>query len=191
MLALRWSVRTDLFVVALLGAVTLVAPHRRSHPSAAPPVVHDQVIEVELVDLDPPTVTAVAAVHSCGDAELLYEHREFDLAASALRCATPVDSGEEAHAELYDQLARAWDRAMAPDATPVIRFEALRYARRLDLSLGGRYAGELDAHLRAAAPLAVAAYAKQHDGEGLAIALTTCDALGVRVAGPRGHHVAR
>ncbi|HET9992159.1 MAG TPA: hypothetical protein VFQ65_26695 [Kofleriaceae bacterium] len=175
MLALRWSSAKDLFVVALLGAATLFAPHRRHH--APPPVVHREVlIDVELVNLDPPAVTA------CADAELLYEHREFELAASALRCAAPSDPGQESHAQLYDQLARAWDRAMAPDATPVTRFDALRYARRLDLSLGGRYADELDAHLREAAPLAAAAYAKERNHEGLELALTTCDALGVPAA---------
>jgi hypothetical protein len=173
MLALRWSYAKDLFVVALLGAATLVAPQRRHHAVApAPAVVHHEVlIDVELVNLDPPAV-------KCADAELLYEQREFDLAASALRCAAPA---EEAHAQLYDQLARAWDRAMAADATPETRFEALRYARRLDLSLGGKYADELDAHLREVAPLAAAAYAAARNDEGRELALTTCDALGVRV----------
>jgi hypothetical protein len=134
-------------------------------------VPHEVLIDVELVNLDPPAA-------KCADAELLYEQREFDLAASALRCATPA---EEAHAQLYDQLARAWDRAQAADATPETRFEALRYARRLDLSLGGRYADELDTKLREAAPLAAVAYAKAHNHEGLELALTTCDALGVAV----------
>jgi len=174
MLALRWSLATDSFavvLVALLGTATLVAPHRRHH--AVTPVQHEDLIYVELVSLDPP-----APVVKCADAELLYEQREFDLAASALRCAAPA---EEAHAELYDQLARAWDRAMAADSTPVAKFEALRYARRLDLSLGGRYADELDADLRIAAPLAAAAYAAAHNVEGRELALTTCDALGVAV----------
>jgi len=173
MLALRWSSATDLFVVALLGTATLFAPHRRHHVAAPVPVPHEVLIDVELIDLDRP------AVQPCADAEALYEHREFELAASALRCAAPSDPGQESHAQLYDQLARAWDRAMAPDATPVTRFEALRFARRLDLSLGGRYADELDAHLREAAPLAAAAYAKARNHEGLELALTTCDALGV------------
>ncbi|MEP6859438.1 MAG: hypothetical protein ABJE66_02395 [Deltaproteobacteria bacterium] len=175
MLALRWSYAKDLFVVALLGAATLVAPQRRHHAVApAPAVVHHEVlIDVELVNLDPPPAV------KCADAELLYERREFDLAASALRCAAPA---EEAHAQLYDQLARAWDRANAPDATPETRFEALRYARRLDLSLGGKYADELDANLRIAAPLAAAAYAAARNDEGRELALTTCDALGVSVA---------
>lgn len=174
MLALRWTYTKDLFVVALLGTLTLVTPHRRHH---APPVPREELIDVELVNLDPP-----ATAPTCADAEMLYEHREFTLAASALRCAAPSDRGQEANAQLYDQLARAWDRAMAPDATPVTRFEALRYARRVDLSLGGRYAAELDANLREAAPLAAAAYAEQRNQEGLELALTTCDALGVSVA---------
>ena len=75
------------------------------------------------------------------------------------RCAPPHDPSLEANAQLYDQLARAWDRAFAPDATPVARFEALRYARRIDLALGGYYADELDAHLRETAPLAATIYA--------------------------------
>jgi len=172
MLALRWSYAVDLFAVALLGTLTLVTPHRRHHHAA--PVHHEELIDVELVNLDPPAVTP-----SCADAEMLYEHREFTLAASALRCAAPAD---EANAQLYDQLARAWDRGMSPDATPVTRFEALRYARRLDLSLGGRYADELDANLREAAPLAAIAYAQARNQEGLELALTTCDALGVPAA---------
>lgn len=173
MLALRWSYAGDLFAIALLGTLTLVAPQRRHH-AVAPPV-HEELIDVELVDLDQVVMTP-----SCADPEMLYEHREFTLAASALRCAAPNDQGIEANAQLYDQLARAWDRAMAPDATPVTRFEALRYARRVDLSLGGRYADELDANLREAAPLAAAAYAEQRDQEGVELALTTCNALGVR-----------
>jgi hypothetical protein len=170
MLALRWSYRKDLVVVALLGAATLVALHRRHHEVVAPIVHPDQIIPIELVDLDRPTEPA------CGNAEALYEAGQFELAATALRCADPADPG---HAQLYDQLARAWDRAMASDATPVTRFEALRYARRLDLSLGGKYADELDAHLREEAPLAAAAYARARNDEGLELALTTCDALGV------------
>jgi len=73
-------------------------------------------------------------------------------------------------------------KPMAADATPVVRFESLRYARRVDLSLGGRFAAELDANLREAAPLAAAAYAAMRDQDGLELALTTCNALGVPVA---------
>jgi len=175
MLALRWSFAGDLFAIALLGTLTLVTPHRRHH-AVAPPV-HEELIDVELVSLD-----QVVKVPACADAEMLYEHREFTLAASALRCAAPDDQGNEANAQLYDQLARAWDRAMAADATPVVRFESLRYARRVDLSLGGRFAAELDANLREAAPLAAAAYAAMRDQDGLELALTTCNALGVPVA---------
>jgi hypothetical protein len=183
MLALRWSLATDSFavvLVALLGTATLVAPHKRHHAIA--PVVHtEQIIDVELINLDPPAA-------QCADAELLYEQREFDLAASALRCAAPA---EEAHAQLYDQLARAWDRGTAADSTPETRFEALRYARRLDLSLGGRYAEELDAHLREAAPLAAIAYAKARNHDGLELALTTCDALGVPTTATRSLRASR
>jgi hypothetical protein len=178
MLALRWSLATDSFavvLVALLGTATLVAPHR-THHAPAPVAHHEVLIDVELVNLDPPPSVHVAT--PCADAELLYEQHEFELAASALRCAGP---DEEAHAQLYDQLARAWDRGMAADAAPETRFEALRYARRLDLSLGGKYADELDAHLRETAPLAAAAYAKARNPEGRELALITCDALGVAV----------
>jgi hypothetical protein len=157
-------------LVALLGTATLVAPHRRHH--VVMPVVHtEQIIDVELVNLDPPAP-------ACGDAEQLYEHGSFELAAAAALCAEPGDPG---HAQLYDQLLRAWDRAAAEDATPETRFEALRYARRVDLSLGGKYADVLDTKLREAAPLAAVAYAKARNAEGRELALTTCDALGVVV----------
>jgi hypothetical protein len=52
----------------------------------------------------------------------------------------------------------------------------------LDLSLGGKYADVLDTKLREAAPLAAVAYARARNHEGLELALTTCDALGVSVA---------
>jgi hypothetical protein len=181
MLALRWSFGWDLFAIALLGATTLAAAphHHRCHAHRAPVIVtHHAVehapIEVELVDLVDPA-------KACAEAEVFYERREFDHAAIALRRAATVDPGLEAHAQLYDQLARAWDRASAPDANAVDRFESLRFARRLDLSLGGLYADELDADLRDAAPLAAASYAHENNREGLELALTTCDALGVAV----------
>jgi hypothetical protein len=175
MLALRWSYAKDLFVVALLGAATLVAPHPRHHAVAPPHVVvhHEELIDVELVN-----VGESAPAPACGDAEQLYEHGAFELAAAASLCADPGDPG---HAQLYDQLLRAWDRAAAEDATPETRFEALRYARRLDLSLGGKYVDVLDTKLREAAPLAAAAYARARNQEGVELALTTCDALGVAV----------
>lgn len=177
MLALRWSFGWDLFAIAVLGATTLAAaPHRHHHAPviAIPHAVEHAPIEVELIDLVDPA-------KACAEAEGFYERREFDHAAHALRRAAAVDPGLEAHAQLYDQLARAWDRASQPDATPDGRFEALRFARRLDLSLGGLYADELDADLREAAPLAAIAYAHDRNHEGLELALTTCDALGVVV----------
>jgi len=179
MLAQRWSFGWDLFAIALLGATTLAGAPRRHHHAPVPVIampheVEHAPIEVELVDLVDPA-------KACAEAEVFYERREFDHAAVALRRAVAVDPGLEAHAQLYDQLARAWDRASAPDATPVVRFEALRFARRLDLSLGGLYADELDANLRDAAPLAAITYARDKNREGLELALTTCDALGVAV----------
>ncbi|MEO8550134.1 MAG: hypothetical protein ABI678_09170 [Kofleriaceae bacterium] len=177
MLALRWSFGWDLFAIALLGATTLAAaPHHHCCRARHAPiiVVEHAPIEVELVDLVDPA-------KACAEAEGFYERREFDHAATSLRRAVALDPGLEAHAQLYDQLARAWDRASAPEATAVDRFESLRFARRLDLSLGGLYADELDAHLREAAPLAAISYAHDRNREGLELALTTCDALGIAV----------
>ncbi len=186
--ALRWSYASDLVLVAVLGAATLVTtPHHRCHAhrhraraavTTAP--VAPVLVEIQVPPSTPPIqLGTIDPDRACAEAEVYYEHREFDRAAASLRRAVVLDPGLEPHAQLYDQLARAWDRAMAPDATPAIRFEALRFARRLDLSLGGRYADELDAHLRDAAPLAAIAYAHAHDRDGLELALSTCDALGV------------
>lgn len=175
MLATRYS--GDLLAIAMLGAFTLAAAphHHRCHAGhRAPVIVEHPPIEVELVDLADPA-------KACAEAEVFYERRDFEHAAGALRRAVSVDPGLESHAQLYDQLARAWERAQDPEATAVAKFENFRFARRLDLSLGGLYADELDADLREVAPLAAVAYAHDKNREGLELALTTCDALGIAV----------
>ncbi|MEO8840114.1 MAG: hypothetical protein ABI591_17845 [Kofleriaceae bacterium] len=174
MLALRWSYAQDLFLVAVLGATTLVAvPHHRHR-------CHRQQIitpTTPTITTDVPPPITLGLEHAQADADAHYLRQEFALAAESLRAAH--DPSLEANAQLYEQLARAWDRAFARDASAVVRFEALRYARRLDLAFGGYYANELDDHLRETAPLAATMYAHDHDREGLELALTTCDALGV------------
>lgn len=172
MLALRWSYAQDLFLVAVLGATTLVAVprHHRHHCHH-----HQQVIEIHIPPETPPIELGLA--HARADADTHYMRQEFALAAASLRATH--DPSLEANAQLYDQLARAWDRAFAPDASPIARFEALRYARRIDLAFGGYYANELDDHLRETAPVAASLYAHDHDREGEGLARTTCAALGV------------
>jgi len=170
MLALRWSYAQDLFLVAVLGVTTLVAVPRHRHRCH-----HQQVIEIQIPPGTPPITIGLANAQA--DADAHYMRHEFALAAESLRAAH--DPSLEANAQLYDQLARAWDRAFAEDASPVARFEALRYARRIDLAFGGYYANELNDHLRETAPIAATIYAHDHNREGLELALTTCDALGV------------
>jgi len=165
MLALRWSYAQDLLLVAVLGVTTMVAVPRHRHHC------HQQVIESHEIHVAPRLENAQT------DAQAHYLRHEFALAAESLRAAH--DPSLEANAQLYDQLARAWDRAFAQDASPITRFEALRYARRIDLAFGGYYANELNDHLRETAPLAATIYAHDHNREGLELALTTCDALGV------------
>lgn len=173
MLALRWSYAQDLFAVAVLGVTTLVAvPHHRHHCHRADT---QRVIEIRVPRCTPPI--ALGLDNAQADADAHYQRHEFALAAESLRAAH--DPSLEANAQLYEQLARAWDRAFARDASPVVRFEALRYARRIDLAFGGYYANELDDHLRETAPVAATIYAHDHNREGLELALTTCDALGV------------
>jgi hypothetical protein len=168
MLALRWSYAHDVVLVAILGVTTLVAvPHHRHHHHR-----HHQLY----------VARADVVVDPAADAEVYYQRHEFTLAASSLRKAAERDASLEANAQLYEQLALAWDRALAPDATPVTRFEALRYARRIDLAIGGRFSEELDGYLRTTAPIAANIYARDHDRSGLELALATCDALGVAVA---------
>ena len=172
MLALRWSYGRDLILVAALGVITFLAPRRERHYSCHATIVMEPPARA------PIEVTIYSPV---ADADALYRRHEFTLAADSLRKAAERDASLEANAQLYEQLARAWDRAFAPDATPVTRFEALRYARRIDLAIGGRFAEELDGYLRTTAPLAAKIYRRDHDREGLELALTTCDALGVTV----------
>ena len=162
------SYAKDLVLVAMLGAATLVG-------AASPRTYrcHRAVITYEARPL------AIEPRRAQTDANGYYQRREFSLAAQTLRAAH--DPSLEANAQLYDQLARAWDRAFAKDAAPETRFEALRYARRLDLAFGGTFADELNANLRELAPLAARAYAHAKNSEGLELALTTCDALGVVV----------
>jgi hypothetical protein len=179
------SYAKDLVLVAILGAATLVgaaSPRtHRCHHHQPIIVVTKTVITYEgrpvsdgqFANPDGEQVSAQAV------ADGYYQRREFSLAAQTLRASH--DPSLEANAQLYDQLARAWDRAFAKDAPAEIRFEALRYARRLDLAFGGTFAGELDANLRELAPLAARAYAHDRNSEGLELALTTCDALGVVV----------
>jgi len=169
MLALRWSYGRDLVLVAALGVTTLVAMPRHHHHRC-----HHH-ISIQM----PPIVVTIA--NPAADADAHYQRHEFTLAADTLRTAAERDASLEANAQLYEQLARAWDRAFAPDATPVTRFEALRYARRIDLAIGGRFADELDGYLRTTAPIAAEIYRRDHDREGLELALTTCDALGIAV----------
>jgi hypothetical protein len=170
MLALRWSYAQDLFLVAVLGATTLVAvPQHRHHCH------RQQVIQIEVPPGTPPI--ALGLEHAQAEADAHYLRHEFALAAESLRAAH--DPSLEPNAQLYDQLARAWDRAFAQDASPIARFEALRFARRIDLAFGGYYANELNDHLRETAPVAATIYAHDHNREGLELALTTCDALGV------------
>jgi hypothetical protein len=173
MLALRWSYAQDLFLVAVLGATTLVAVPRHRHHGYH--CHHQQVIEIHVPPGTPPIQLGLE--HAQADADAHYMRHEFALAAESLRAAH--DPSLEANAQLYDQLARAWDRAFAQDASPVARFEAMRYARRIDLAFGGYYANELNDHLRETAPAAATIYAHEHNREGLELALTTCDALGV------------
>jgi len=173
MLALRWSYAQDLFVVAVLGVTTLVAVPRHRHHCRQQ--LNQQVIEIHVPPGTPPIT--IGLENAQADADAHYMRHEFALAAESLRAAH--DPSLEANAQLYDQLARAWDRAFAQDASPVARFEALRYARRIDLAFGGYYANELNEHLRETAPVAATIYAHDHNREGLELALTTCDALGV------------
>ena len=173
MLALRWSYAQDLALVAVLGVTTMVAVprhHHRCHRQHAS-------VEIPLVIESPEIHVAPRLENAQTDANAHYLRHEFALAAESLRAAH--DPSLEANAQLYDQLARAWDRAFAQDSSPVTRFEALRYARRIDLAFGGYYANELNDHLRETAPLAATIYAHDHNREGLELALTTCDALGV------------
>jgi hypothetical protein len=171
MIALRWSYGRDLILVAALGVITFVAvPHHHRHHH------HRHVRYPYNVAIEVPTIVNPAA-----DAEVYYQRHEFTLAADSLRKAAERDASLEANAQLYEQLARAWDRAFAKDATPVTRFEALRYARRIDLAIGGRFAEELDGYLRTTAPIAAEIYRRDHNREGLELALTTCDALGVAI----------
>jgi hypothetical protein len=177
MLALRWSYAQDLFLVAVLGVTTMVAVPRHHHRC------HRQHANVEIplvIELDVPPGTppiTLGLENAQAEADAHYMRHEFALAAESLRAAH--DPSLEANAQLYDQLARAWDRAFAQDASPVTRFEALRYARRIDLAFGGYYANELNDHLRETAPVAATIYAHDHNRVGLELALTTCDALGV------------
>lgn len=179
MLALRWSYAQDLFAVAVLGVTTLVAVPHRHHCHRAG---MQQVIEIRVPRDTPPIALDLETAQA--DADAHYLRREFALAAESLRAAHAPSL--EANAQLYEQLARAWDRAFTQDASPVARFEALRYARRIDLAFGGYYANELDDHLRETAPVAATIYAHDHDREGLELALTTCDALGVPADPARG-----
>jgi hypothetical protein len=174
------SYAKDLVLVAILGAATLVgaASPRTHHCHHHQPII---VVTKTVITYEgrPVSDGQFVPVSAQAVADGYYQRREFSLAAQTLRAAH--DPSLEANAQLYDQLARAWDRAFAKDATPETRFEALRYARRLDLAFGGTFSAELNANLRELAPLAARAYAHEHNREGLELALTTCDALGVVV----------
>ena len=182
MLALGWSSGKDLLLVAMLGVTTLVAPRPARHAcsrAAGPAPIH--AVRVSLLAPHASRSAAHDLIRiACDAADRQYQHREFARAAQTLRLAVRHDPSLEASAELYDQLQRAWDRASAPEASVVTQFEAWRYARRLDLSLGGRWADLLDARLREVAPRAATFYRDAQDHEGEELALASCDALGVR-----------
>ncbi len=172
MLALRWSFAKDLVLVALLGVTTSVAAPSRHRAGLPARAIHS--VHVALVAPRPHSRVDHRAL-----ADERYRQRNFVGASLEMQLAVGDDPSLQAEAELYEQFAHAWSRAAAP-SRGTRRFEALRYARRLDLALGGVWGAELDAELRHVAPMAVPLYRRAANHEGEQLALATCDALGVK-----------
>ncbi len=178
MLALRWSFAKDLFLVALLGATTLVAAARDDGERAASPITDrriDHSVRVRLVRHQ---------VHQASElqrrAEASYRDHSFRTASELMKLAAEDDPDLTAEAQLYAQFDRAWGPVNNLSYTAIQQFEGLRYARRLDVSLGGLWGDEIDGRLKKAAPLAADQYRSAGNEDGLKIATATCEALGVR-----------
>ncbi|MFT3698369.1 MAG: hypothetical protein QM831_34820 [Kofleriaceae bacterium] len=156
MLASSRSYAKELFVVAVLGVTTLVVASVR-------PAHH----------------------HTCRHHEARSDMKvvpNIYVMPSKITYAEPVRmTVKDQDIELEYQLASALQRAHDPKSSLMTQFEALRYARRLDLVLGGTRADGLDKELASVAPKAAVVYARSHNQEGLELALATCDSLGIAV----------
>lgn len=155
MLATSRSYAKELFVVAVLGVATLIVAAARPAPRHHHCRGHEHLKVVPSIYIAPPApVTPVT------------------------NDAAPITDRE---IELEYQLASALERAHDAKSSLMTQFEALRYARRLDLALGGTRADGLDHELARVAPRAAVLYARSHNQEGLELALATCDSLGIAV----------
>lgn len=152
MLATSRSYAKELFVVAVLGVATLVVAASRPAPRHHHCRGHEHLKVVPSIYIASP--------------------------AQVKQDIAPVSDRE---IELEYQLASALERAHDAKSSLMTQFEALRYARRLDLALGGTRADGLDHELARVAPRAAVLYARSHNQEGLELALATCDSLGIAV----------
>jgi hypothetical protein len=179
----RASVVVELVIASVAVVCLVLAP--RATPQDTPrihPLTHRCQVDV------PPATEAPApkVVDPAGtiemvlpEADALYRARQFGEAAQVARTAAEHDARYRSVAELYIQFSHAWDIAMMPAARTIDAFEALREARKLDVVLGGVYAGELDATLVRIAPRAAISYAASHRVDEAELAVSVAESLGV------------
>jgi hypothetical protein len=109
----------------------------------------------------PPRDASPAAV---GQAETLYQNREFAAAASALRAAAAQVSANEAQklrrrANGYERMGTYFERGQATrQSSPSAAFVAFQEAFRIDQQLGGAHSALLRAQISVLAPQAAGSY---------------------------------